>query len=219
MLNWSEIKTVLLDMDGTLLDLHFDNFFWLEYLPQVYSSTFDITHADAIDYLHKRFADEQGTMSWYCLDYWTEQLQIDIAGLKKDVEVKIAIRPFVEPFLQALKQQGKQIILVTNAHRDSLNLKMQRTQLQDYFDVMVSSHDYGVPKEQQTLWEALQADYHFELEHTLLIDDTETVLASAENFGIRHLLTINQPDLQKPPRVGLKYPAISHFDEIMPCDR
>ncbi|HBT55971.1 MAG TPA: haloacid dehalogenase, partial [Pseudomonas sp.] len=33
MLNWNAIDTVLLDMDGTLLDLHFDNHFWLEHMP------------------------------------------------------------------------------------------------------------------------------------------------------------------------------------------
>jgi len=37
MLNWSEISTVLLDMDGTILDLHFDTHFWLEHLPMRYS--------------------------------------------------------------------------------------------------------------------------------------------------------------------------------------
>lgn len=203
-------------MDGTLLDLHFDNYFWLEYLPQVYSSKFELDPGDAVDYLHQRFEREQGTMAWYCLDYWSGELQLDIANLKRDVEGKIAVRPYVEQFLAALRRQGKHIILVTNAHRDSLDLKMQRTQLQGYFDAMVSSHDYGVPKEQSTLWESLRADFHFEPEHTLLIDDTETVLAAAESFGIAHLLTIRQPDSQKPERPVLRYPAIAHFDEIMP---
>ncbi|MCP4043692.1 MAG: haloacid dehalogenase, partial [Gammaproteobacteria bacterium] len=32
-INWNSIHTVLLDMDGTLLDLHFDNQFWLEHVP------------------------------------------------------------------------------------------------------------------------------------------------------------------------------------------
>lgn len=216
MIQWSGINTVLLDMDGTLLDLHFDNFFWMEYLPEVYSAANAVELEDARLYLHDRFEREQGTMSWYCLDYWTNELQLDIAGLKRDVEGRIAVRPFVEEFLTGLRQAGKHVLLVTNAHRDSLELKMQRTCLQGYFDAMVSSHDYGVPKEQPTLWESLHADFHFEPEHTLLIDDTESVLAAAENFGIRHLLTIRQPDLKKPAREHLRYPAIDHFDEILP---
>ena len=216
MITWSEIETVLLDMDGTLLDLHFDNYFWMEYLPKIYSETKTVELETAIDYLHGRFEREQGTMSWYCLDYWTEELQLDIAALKKNVESKIAVRPFVEEFLSALARQGKQVILVTNAHRGSLNLKMERTRLQEYFDAMVSSHDYGVPKEQTTLWEALHADFHFEPSKTLLIDDNETVLVAAESFGVGHLVTVIQPDLQKPPRQALRYPAITHFDDIMP---
>ena len=215
-IKWDLIETVLLDMDGTLLDLHFDNYFWLEYLPKVYGETFDIEHDEAVSHLHQRFKKEQGTMAWYCLDYWSEQLQLDILGLKRDVESKIAVRPHVEEFLSKLKKQGKKIFLVTNAHRDSLELKMHHTQLESYFDELISSHDYGEPKENLGLWESLVADYHFDRNTTLLIDDTETVLAAAENFGIRYLLCIKQPDFQKPSRDNLKYPAIADFTEIMP---
>ncbi|MEO1576619.1 MAG: HAD family hydrolase, partial [Pseudomonadota bacterium] len=31
---WSDIDNVLLDMDGTLLDLNFDTVFWLQVVPQ-----------------------------------------------------------------------------------------------------------------------------------------------------------------------------------------
>lgn len=216
MVSWDKIDTVLLDMDGTLLDLHFDNYFWLEYLPQVYSTTFSLPENEAIDFLHQRFAKEQGTISWYCLDYWSEELQLDIANLKRDVEAKIAVRPFVEEFLMALRQHQKQIVLVTNAHRDSLDLKMEKTQLSCFFDQMISSHDYGVPKEDVTLWESVKADCHFLPERALLIDDAESVLNAAKSFGIGHLLTIYQPDSQRPIREQLCYPAIHHFDEIMP---
>lgn len=34
MLAWQEIDTVLLDMDGTLIDLHFDNYFWQRLVPE-----------------------------------------------------------------------------------------------------------------------------------------------------------------------------------------
>ena len=37
MLPWFEIDTVMFDMDGTLLDLHFDNFFWLKLVPEHFS--------------------------------------------------------------------------------------------------------------------------------------------------------------------------------------
>ena len=36
--DWRAIDTVLLDMDGTLLDLRFDNYFWLELVPRKYGA-------------------------------------------------------------------------------------------------------------------------------------------------------------------------------------
>lgn len=215
-IDWPAIDTLLLDMDGTLLDLHFDNHFWLHYLPQVYGQATNMDPDEAIAYLHQRIEQEQGSIRWYCLDFWSSELQLDVAALKRDVEAKIALRPFAETFLQRLQKQGKQLLLVTNAHRDGLDLKMEKTGLQRYFNAMISTHDYGVPKEQMTLWEALHADYHFDPARTLLIDDGEHILDCAADFGIAHLLTISQPDSQKPPRENLKYPSILYFDEIMP---
>ena len=215
---WSDIDTVLLDMDGTLLDLHFDNYFWLTHLPQVFSQKYSVDYDDAMKDLHQRFNNKRGSMDWYCLDFWTEQLQMDVVNLKHDVKDKIAIRPFVETFLLFLRAQGKHIVLLTNAHRDSLDLKMQETDLAGFFDQIISTHDYGLPKENLALWSALQADCHFDPQRTLLIDDTETVLDSAKSYGIKHLLTLLQPDSQNPERDGLQYPSIHHFDEIMPRD-
>ena len=37
LLPWSGIDTILLDMDGTLLDLHYDNHFWQVYVPEKFA--------------------------------------------------------------------------------------------------------------------------------------------------------------------------------------
>lgn len=216
MINWEKIHTVLLDMDGTLLDLHYDNYFWLHYVPKVYSDTFSVDPDEAMRLLHRRFEQKRGTMAWYCLDFWSDELQLDIAGLKRDIASKIAVRPHVEAFLAALQRSDRQVLLVTNAHRASLDLKMAKTGLGSYFDAMISTHDYGVPKEDATLWEVLKADFHFDPATTLLVDDTESVLASAQSFGIAHLLIMKQPDSTQPARENLRFPAALHFDEVMP---
>lgn len=216
MVDWSAIETVLLDMDGTLLDLHFDNFFWMHYVPTVYSEVNGIQKEIAFADLHARFESHRGKMQWYCLDFWSEQLNLNIAELKQDIAHKIQIKPWAEDFLKALKLSNKKVILLTNAHRDSLNLKMEKTRIAQYFDVLISTHDYGYPKEEQALWRALQQDYPFNPASTLLVDDTEAVLASAKTFGIQHLLTLKQPDSQNPPRMNLSFNAIHHFNEVLP---
>jgi len=40
---WQEVDTVLLDMDGTLLDLAFDNYFWQKLVPETYGAKLGIS--------------------------------------------------------------------------------------------------------------------------------------------------------------------------------
>lgn len=213
---WQSIDTVLLDMDGTLLDLHFDNYFWQHYVPWCYSQQNTLTLAQAQAQLTPRFAAAKGSLSWYCLDYWSRELSLDIVQLKAQVKEKIALRPHVRPFLQQLRAQKKRVILLTNAHRASLELKMQQTRISDCFDDLISTHDYGFPKENPLLWQALQKTLAYQAPRCLLVDDGEHILDCALASGVGHVLTLKQPDSQMPLRQDLRHPAILHFDEIMP---
>ena len=212
---WSAIETVLLDMDGTLLDLHFDNYFWLQFMPEKYAELFGVEHEEAHQILKQASSETQGTLNWYCLDYWSERLSMPVAELKKDIVEKIQYRPHVKDFLEMLKQQGKRAVIVTNAHRDSVNLKMTQTGLDKLVDRIISSHDYQEPKESQAFWDHLQQDEPFDLATTLLIDDSQAVLKSAEKWGFKHLLTIFHPDSQKAPNTDSEHPGIHHFDELL----
>ncbi|PID54778.1 MAG: haloacid dehalogenase [Gammaproteobacteria bacterium] len=216
MINWREIDTVLLDMDGTLLDLHFDNYFWQQQLPDVYVASQGRDDDTVRAELNKLFADTQGTLNWYSLDYWSEQLGLDIVALKREIRHRIQIRPFTEQFLQHLQQGPQEVLLVTNAHRDTVDLKMEQVPIAHYFDHLVISHDLAAPKEQQDFWHALMKLHPFNPDRTLFIDDTLSVLQAAQDFGIAHLLTLTQPDSQQQRRLDTQFPSIHHFDEIMP---
>jgi HAD superfamily hydrolase (TIGR01509 family) len=212
---WSKIETVLLDMDGTLLDLHFDNYFWLNFMPTKYAEMHSIDPEEAHQVLKQASDETYGTLNWYCLDYWSERLNMPVAELKQDIIEKIQYRPHVKDFLEMLKQQGKRAIIVTNAHRDSVNLKMARTGLDKLVDRIISSHDYQEPKESQAFWQHLQQDEPFDINSTLLIDDSQAVLKSAQKWGFKHLLTIYHPDSQKAPNTDSEHPGIHHFDELL----
>lgn len=215
--DWQAIDTLLLDMDGTLLDLHFDNYFWLYYVPKRYAEIHQLDPVVAKADLERRFTAIKGTLPWYCLDHWSQELGVNIVALKQEVQDKIAIRPFVIEFLQYAKQLGKQTILITNAHRDSLQLKMKKTGVDKHLDILASTHDYGMPKEDQRLWRVLQEQYHFEPQRTALFDDGEAILVSAQQFGIKHLFAMRQADSQQKPIEGaMRFPAILHFDELLP---
>jgi len=214
--DWDAITTVLLDMDGTLLDLHYDNFFWLEHLPKRYAEIFDSNEEHVRHQLLAKMRETQGSLNWYCLDYWSQELRLNIRELKSEVRHLIRIRPYVEEFLERLHKGASRVLLVTNAHRGSLDLKLSETGLQRWFDKIVSAHDLQLPKENPHFWTELQQLEAFDPDSTLLIDDNASVLGSAEKFGIRYLLTLLQPDSTAAPRVDASYPAILHFDEILP---
>ncbi|MDG1752903.1 MAG: GMP/IMP nucleotidase [Thalassotalea sp.] len=215
MLDWSKISTVLLDMDGTILDLHFDNHFWLYHLPQRYSESANLTLTQAKQKLVEHYEEVSGTIDWYCLDYWAEQTQLPINDLKREVQHLIQLRSDAHDFLVALKQSGREIILVTNAHPDSLSLKIERTQLDQYFDVLYSTHEFGVTKESQKLWQRLQEKQPFDLSNTLFVDDSINILDSAKEFGIEHLLAVANPDSQQPARTINDYPSITDFRTLI----
>lgn len=216
MIDWDNIEIVLLDMDGTLLDLHFDNHFWQEVIPRRYAEDrgLDVTTAKRL--LTPIFRRNEGSLNWYCVDFWTRELNIDIATLKREVAHLIAVHPNVFVFLDALRMVGKRSILVTNAHPKSLALKLEHTRLGKFLDAIVNAHDIGLPKEEPAFWARLQKQQSFTPVNTLLIDDNLAVLRAAREFGVRHLLAVRRPDSKRPPRETAEFPALQDFCDILP---
>jgi len=215
-MDWKSITAVFLDMDGTLLDLYFDNYFWHEHVPLRFSEKHAIELELAKQQLFARYKSKAGTLDWYCVDFWANELALDIVALKREVSKHIQIFPNVEKFLKKLKLHEKHISLVTNAHRKSIDIKLDHLDLEGYFDKIISSHDFGHAKEEQEFWHKLMQVEPFDPETTLFIDDNLAVLVAAENYGIRNLLSIKRPDSSKPLQNTQNYYALSDFEEIMP---
>jgi putative hydrolase of the HAD superfamily len=203
-------------MDGTLLDLHFDNHFWLTHLPQRYAELHGISRALADAELLPLFHAHAGQLNWYCTDFWSRELNLSIRDLKREVAHLIALRPDADTFLAAVRAAGKRVVLITNAHRDSLSLKLERIELAPYFDRLISSHDYGFPKEAQQFWFALQQDISFEPARSLFIDDSLPILRSARDFGVGHLLAVHQPDSRKGPKDSEEFAAVEDYRDLLP---
>ncbi|MDI5986231.1 GMP/IMP nucleotidase [Halomonas sp. M4R5S39] len=215
MIDWRAIDTVLLDMDGTLLDLHFDSHFWLEHLPRRYVELHRLDEATQEE-VRSRILRERGTLNWYSLAYWSRELDVDIVALKREIQHLIGLRGDALDFLQWLRQAHPRVVLATNADRESLELKLPLTGLEAYLDAIVSSADLGVPKEAQEFWFALQEVEPFDPDRTLFIDDNPSVLESAREYGIRHLLGIKQPDSTRPEKELEEFIALERFAAILP---
>jgi len=219
MLPWSEIDTIMFDMDGTLLDLHFDNYFWQTLIPQTLGETIGVSEAAAREIMNCKYAEVRGTLSWYCLDYWTEELDMDLRSLKVASRHRIAVRPNAEKLLTALQQSGKRVLLITNAHPVSLEIKLQETGIGTYFHNCISSHSLSLAKENHGFWEALKQTESYTPSRTLLFDDSLPVLRQAQREGIRHLYGITRPDSQQPPVATAEFPQIEDFDHLLPLNQ
>ncbi|MEO6699568.1 MAG: GMP/IMP nucleotidase [Paraperlucidibaca sp.] len=213
-IDWCAIDTVILDMDGTVLDLHFDNVFWMQHLPALFADHNGLPREQGLGELLMRFQHHEGQLNWYCTDFWSEQVGFDIVPHKNALKHLIRERADAFAFLAAVKASGRRLILATNAHRASLELKLTETAFGQYFDAMVSSHDYGHAKEEQAFWQQLCRAEAIDPARSLFIDDSEAVLDSAQLFGVKSCICVSTPDSKKPLRKRLRYPAIDQFAEL-----
>jgi 5'-nucleotidase len=216
MLTWNRIDTVLLDMDGTLLDLNYDHQFWHEHVPLRLAEKSGSTVEAARLALAERYRRVEGTLDWYCVDYWSRELGLDIAQLKGEIQHLIAVHPHAVDFLTAVRSLGKRVMLVTNAHGKALKLKLGCTGIESHFDGIVCSHDFGAPKEDSRFWERLQQRHPFDKTSTLFVDDSLPVLRAAKSYGIAHLRAVRRPSSTAPNKDVGEFAAIDDFRDIMP---
>jgi len=214
LINWKDIDTVLLDMDGTLLDRHFDDHFWLEHVPARYAAKHHQPLTEVKEQLYALFRSQENTLNWTDLDYWSEQLGMDIPLLKHEVDHLIAVHPNVISFLDFLSSSGKKVHLVTNAHGKTLELKMNKTKIGGHFDSIVSAHDLGLPKEMVAFWGELQKVIPYDPERTMLGEDSERNLETAREFGIRHLVYISAPNSKLEPQASQQFYSVKSFGEL-----
>jgi len=209
------IRYVLLDMDGTLLDKYFDDYFWEHLVPEKYAERHGITFGRARDELMERYKHHEGTLNWTDIDFWSEELDLDIPALKEQIRHLIEVHPHVEDFLKMLKRHKKKVFLVTNAHFKVLDMKMKKTNIGRYFDACITSFDMGYPKEDIRFWQKAEKRLGFDRERTLFIDDTEEILKTARRFGIRYILYKARANSKKRHRPSEEFPTIVDFEELL----
>jgi len=210
-----DIEFVLLDMDGTLLDLYFDDYFWGHLVPEKYAERHNITFGAAREYLFKTYKSQERTLNWCDIDFWSRELDLDIPALKEQIKHLIEVHPHVVDFLRMLRRDKKRIFLLTNAHYKTINLKFKKTQIGKYFDSVLCSFDVGYPKEYIEFWKRAEKRLGFDKERSLFIDDTEEVLKVARDYGIRYLLFKTVANSKAEPKQSDEFLTISDFRELM----
>jgi putative hydrolase of the HAD superfamily len=212
---WGDIDTVLLDMDGTLLDLAFDTYFWWQHIPAVYGAARSLSLEESRALLKPRFRACEHTLNWYCVEYWSRELGLDVPALKRAAADRIGWLPGAEAFLKEVRARGKRIVLMTNAHPEALRIKDERTGVTQYFDAVHSSHRFGSPKETPEFWAAVRAVEPFDPERSMFVDDSLPVLRAAQRAGIRWVYAVRRPDSSAGPRVHEEFPAVDTVAELL----
>ena len=212
---WARIDTVLLDLDGTLLDLAFDNHFWSVRVPEAWAQQRALSLERAVAELQPRFRACEGTLDWYCIDYWSRELELDIAALKHSHAHQIRWLPGAREFLGRVRALGKRLVLLTNAHPTTLAIKDARTQVLSHFDAGYSSHRFKAPKEQPQFWQALARVEPFDPARSLFVDDSLPVLRAARAAGIGLSYAVQRPDSGAAPRLQQQFPAVDAVAQLL----
>ncbi len=214
-IDWDSIETVLLDMDGTILDLEFDNYFWLELVPKKYAKKHQLSEQESSAFLSAFYNKYHGTLNWYCTDFWSEKLKLDIIDLKNSVSERVNFRSGSINFLQQAKEQGKDLYLITNAHPDTLAIKLSKKDFSPYFKELLSSHITTYPKEDIRFWKSIEKRWNFDKNVSLFVDDSESILIKAKEFGIKHAVGISNPDSSKMAIQFENFISVNQLDELL----
>ncbi len=214
-IDWRSIDDVLLDMDGTLLDLHYDATFWLNNVHSIVANLTGEPEHVIQERFHRELKKHEGTLAWYCTDYWADFFGIDLIEAKQQLAHLIRFRPHAEQFLNVLNSLPLRTLIATNAHPDVIQLKLNVVPLEDMVDGIVSSHQYGVAKEHPDFWRALFDEYAINPDRALFMDDSSKVLDAADRAGVREVVEIRHPNLSEPPRSTWKQ-GIDDFDVLFP---
>lgn len=212
---WRALDTVLLDLDGTLLDLSFDTYFWRERIPRAWASARGLSLEAAQAELAPRFRACEGRLEWYCIEHWSRELGLDIAALKRAEAARIRWLPGAREFLGRVRALGKRLLLVTNAHPATLAIKDDCTRVVSHFDAGFSSHTVGAPKEDRRFWRELARIAPFDAARSLFVDDSLPVLRAARTAGIARIVAVRRPDSCAAPRHQDEFPAVDAIAELL----
>jgi len=210
-----DVTCVLLDMDGTLLDRYFDDYFWEHLVPEKYAEKHRVTFGKAKKELSKKYKAHEGTLNWTDIDFWSRELELDIMALKEQIRHLIEIHPHVETFLKTVKAGRIKTFIVTNAHYKVLDMKLKKTDLGKYLTGAITSFEIGFPKEKIEFWKRAEQQLHFSKEKTILVDDTLEVLKTARKFGIKYLIYKARANSKLKPLPSSEFRTILDFSELM----
>ena len=215
LVDWDRVHDVLLDMDGTLLDRHFDNFFFEEELPRRYAAKEGLQFDVSRDRLMAMYRSVEGELAWTDLEYWTGRVGIDVVGMHRELQHMIGFLPGAQQFLEAVRAKGKRITVLTNAHQTGVAVKSAKTGLDRYVDRIVDAFEVGYLKMRPEYWPACRRLVGFDPSRSLYVDDDQSCLDSASRYGIAAIVHSAKSSSQLPPERSSNFPSVEHLSVLL----
>jgi 5'-nucleotidase len=214
-IDWNRIDDVLVDMDGTLLDRHFDNFFFEEELPRRYAALQGLSFEASRSRLMAMYRSVEGELAWTDLHYWSDRVGIDVVAMHKELDHMIGFLPGAEGFLREVRARGKRIIVVTNAHQTGVAVKSAKTGLSRYVDRIVDAFEVGYLKMRPEYWPACRRLLKFDPLRSLYIDDDECCLHAAKQYGIGAIIHSAKSSSQLPAVYSASFASVERLSTLL----
>ena len=134
------IKAISFDLDDTLLEEDYDKFIWYVALPKLYSQQKGVRFEDALRFVLEEYNKVPARGEWYNVSYWLDRFKLNAD--RKEFMMKYAhyirVFPDSKPTLSVLKGKYK-LILTTNSSREFIDVKLEATGLEGYFNHVFSA--------------------------------------------------------------------------------
>lgn len=215
-IKWSEIDTVLLDMDGTLFDRHYEDYFWEVEIPKQYAIKTGMTFKEAKALVMELYFKQEKSLNWSNVEYWEKELGLELWNLRFQLKHLVKLHPHTLRFLRFLKKQNKKIYLVTASPQRDIEFKLGHSKIFEFFDGVCTAHEFNLPKQDILFWKKLQKKLKYSCNRTLFVDDKEDMINAAELSGIKWIIFKSKFSSKLPPKIPKKMLYVHHFDDIIP---
>jgi 5'-nucleotidase len=208
------VRTLFIDMDGTLTDLAFDRAFFKQTLPRAYAEAKGLEYAEAEAHVYEQLAAIHGTLPWYSLPHLSQLFGLDLAALTAEFAHGVNLREGALEFLDRAGARYRRV-LVTNADPSVLAVKLRHLGIGAWLDAVISAHHLGAAKEEAVFYERLARLEPDCPAAGVLIDDNLRAVAAARRAGLA-TVTITRPDLGSAPHAEVEGAAVESVADLLP---
>lgn len=127
------LKIISFDVDGTLVDLEYNDLVWFKEIPELVAKKKKINFEESLKLVKEEYSRlGEHNLNWYDIKYWISYFDLEVSYKKilEKYESQIKIFPDVIPTLEELKKDFT-LIVTTAMPREFLIPKMKK--LEQYF--------------------------------------------------------------------------------------